>query len=190
MNTSETLQLLFSGVVSISTIVYSVLTWKLVSETRKMREFQITPDINIYFERSEADASFTHIVFKNSGQGYAQHIKFEILKNFEHYDNDVWNLKNKGIIQNGIDRLYSNQSFKYYFTDLSQNNKEKISDNMEIRTTYYDLNEKKYSKIVTLSLLELSGIGILNPPDNYIGRISFELTEIKKLLRKVIDKSE
>ena len=77
MTTSETLQLLFSAVVALSTVVYSILTWKLVSETRRMREFQITPDINIYFEGSEADASFFHIVFKNSGLGYAKNVNLK-----------------------------------------------------------------------------------------------------------------
>ena len=55
MTTTETLQLLYLGIVSLSTVVYSVLTWKLVSETRRMREFQITPDVNIFFERAEAE---------------------------------------------------------------------------------------------------------------------------------------
>ena len=55
MTTTETLQLLYLGIVSLSTVVYSVLTWKLVSETRRMREFQITPDVNIFFERAESE---------------------------------------------------------------------------------------------------------------------------------------
>lgn len=183
MTTNEKFQLLFSGVVALSTVFYSILTWKLVSETRRMREFQITPDINIYFERSEADASFMHIVFKNSGLGFAKNVKFQILKNFTSYDNEFYDLKNKGIVKNGVDSLYSNQSFKFFFTDLSQNYEMKMSDTLEIRVTYNDINNKRYSKDINLSLIELSGFSILTPPDNYIGRISYELTEIKKLLK-------
>jgi hypothetical protein len=37
--------LLFSGVVAVSTFFYAILTWKLVSETRKMREAQTEPKI-------------------------------------------------------------------------------------------------------------------------------------------------
>ena len=37
------LTIFFSGVVAASTVVYAVLTWKLVSETRKMREVQTEP---------------------------------------------------------------------------------------------------------------------------------------------------
>jgi len=39
----------------------------------------------------EADASLVHIVFKMSGQGYAS-------KNFENYDNKIWDIKSNGII--------------------------------------------------------------------------------------------
>jgi hypothetical protein len=39
MNLNDTLQIVFSGVVALSTVVYSILTWRLVSKTRRMREF-------------------------------------------------------------------------------------------------------------------------------------------------------
>ena len=37
--------LLFSGIVAISTVVYAFLTWQLVSETRKMRKVQTEPSV-------------------------------------------------------------------------------------------------------------------------------------------------
>jgi hypothetical protein len=188
MTTSELIQLIFAGIVAISTVVYSILTWKLVSETRRMREFQITPDVNIYFERSEADASFIHIVFKNSGLGYAKNVQFEILKNFENYDSEIWDIKTKGVIKKGLDSFYSTQSVKYYFTDLSQNNKQKLEDYLIIRTSFEDLNSKKYSKDIKLSLNEFTGTGVMNPPDNYLGRISYELSELKKLFKAEFSK--
>ena len=47
MTTKEIFELFFGAIAPICTVVYSVLTWQLVLETRKMRQFQITPDINI-----------------------------------------------------------------------------------------------------------------------------------------------
>jgi len=183
MSTSELYQLIFSGVVAFSTVIYSILTWKLVSETRKTREFQTTPDINIYFERAEADASFTYIVFANSGLGYAKNVKFEILSDFKYYDDETCELATKGIFTAGLDSFYSNQFHKFFFTDLSQNHEEKMSDTLEIKVTFFDLHNKRYSKNIKLSLLELSGISILTPPDNYLGRVAHEMREIKKLLK-------
>lgn len=44
---SGALNVIFTGVVTIATAVYAVLTWKLVSETRQMREVQTEPKIEI-----------------------------------------------------------------------------------------------------------------------------------------------
>jgi len=183
MSTNEILQIIFSAVVASSAVVYSILTWKLVSETKMLREFQTTPDINVFFERSETDASFTYIVFKNSGFGYAKNVKFEIIKDFNNYDNEFGELKNKGLVRNGVDNFYAGQSYKFYFTDLSQNHEQKVSDNLIIRITYHNLNNKKFTKEISLSLLELIGLSVINPPDNYVGLISYELAEIKKLIK-------
>jgi hypothetical protein len=185
MTTPESIQLIFSGIVTLSTVVYSILTWQLVSETRRMREFQITPDICVFFEMSETDASFVHIIFKNLGQGYAKNVKFMILKNFENYDNKTWDIQFIGIVKEGIESLYSNQYFKFFFTDLSQNNQEKRKDYLELRISCEDINNKKYSKDIRLSLTQFSKAGVINPPDNYIGRISYEMTEIKRILQEI-----
>jgi len=188
MATNDILQIIFSAVVALSAVFYSILTRQLVSETKKIREFQITPDINIYFERSETDASITYIIFKNTGLGYAKNVKFEILKDFTHYDNENHELKSKGIIKNGLGSFYANQIYSFYFTDVSQNYDQKISDNLIIKITYHNLNNKKFTKKINLSLFELAGMSVLTPPDSYIGMISFELAEIKKLIQKVLIK--
>jgi hypothetical protein len=174
--------------VALSAVVYSILTWRLVSETRRMREFQITPDINVYFERSETDPSFTFIVFKNSGLGYARNVRFEIIKDFGYYDHKSQELNNKGIIKNGIDSFYSNQTYKFYFTDVSQNHDQKVSDNLILKATYFDLNNKRFTKQIKLSLVELSGTSVLTSPDSYIGMISYELEQIRKLLIEAFKK--
>ncbi len=184
------LQIIFSGLVTLSTIVYSILTWKLVSETRKIRKFQNTPDINIFFERAEADASFVYIVFKNSGLGHAKNVKFEILKDFEFYDNQHFEIKKKGIIKDGLENFYSNQFYKFFITDLSQKNAEKRDDNIIIQVTYYDIDDSKVIKKFNLSFSGVSGTSVLSPPDNYVGRIAHELKEIKQQLKKITDKSE
>lgn len=184
------LQIIFSAVVTLSTVIYSVLTWKLVSETRKIRKFQITPDVNIYFERSEADASFVHIVFKNSGLGHAKNVKFRIIQDFKFYDFSHLALDQKGIIKNGIDNFYSNQCHRFYFTDLSKNHAEKQVSNLTIEVSYYSIDNAKTIKEFNLSLSDLQGTSVFTPPDNYIGRIAYELKEIKNLLKQYSAKEE
>ena len=48
-NNSGVLTLIFTAVVALSTVCYVVLTAKLVSETRKIREVQTEPKIIPYY---------------------------------------------------------------------------------------------------------------------------------------------
>jgi hypothetical protein len=59
------ISLVFAGVVAISTIIYALLTWKLVNETSKLREFQTEPRI--------------------FGHGPAYTIAFEIFPDFKYF---------------------------------------------------------------------------------------------------------
>jgi len=51
--TFELASLIFSALVAVSTMVYAVLTWKLVSETKKMREAQTEPKISVSIQPRE-----------------------------------------------------------------------------------------------------------------------------------------
>ena len=180
---NDILQIVFAGIVAISTVVYAILTSKLVSETKKIRQQQITPDINLYFEKSEANVGFAFFVIENIGLGIAQNIKLEILKDFKSYDLDKLKLENLGIFNSGLRNFYPKQRFRYYFTDLRKNHEEKISDYLEIKLTYTDILKTVYMKEFHLTLDEITGMLSLSPPDSYIGRIPYELKEIRALLK-------
>ncbi|NLE06129.1 MAG: hypothetical protein GX638_15185 [Crenarchaeota archaeon] len=187
---NECLQIIFSGIVALSTVVYAVLTWRLVSETRKTREIQVTPDIHVFFEKSEADVHFVYIVLENFGYGIAYNTTFEIIKDFSVYDFEFERLENKGTFINGVKNFYPRQRFRYMFTDLRNKHDEKISENLELKIKYSDINNKKYERKINLSLNELTGIGMVSPPDTFMGRISFELTELKKILKSFIESNK
>lgn len=181
---NECLQLVFSGLVAMSTVVYALLTWKLVNETRKIREFQITPDINVYFEISETNASFFYIVIENMGLGVALNVNFNIKKDFQNYDDEFYKLSSKGIITKGLKNFYPKQRFRYFFTDLSHNHEKKLTDSINLQVSYEDILKGKYTKQFELILDEISGSSKFNPPDTYVGRIAHELHEIRTTLNK------
>ena len=180
---NECIQIIFSGVVALATVVYALLTWKLVSETKRLRELQTTPDIHVYFEIAETDISYVYLIIKNIGYGVAQNIRFKLIKDFQHYDSTKQELNTKGAIKNGIDNFYPNQKISYLFTDLSKNYNDKINDYIDLVINYEDINEKKYEKKIKLTLDEFSGTGKLSIPNSYIGRIAYELNEIKTLIK-------
>ena len=75
---TDLLLLIFAGIVAASTLVYAVLTWRLVGETRRMREVQTEPQISVRAELSErGDHGGIDLVIRNEGQGAAYKINFK-----------------------------------------------------------------------------------------------------------------
>jgi hypothetical protein len=75
---------IFSGSVVAATIAYVVLTWKLVSETRKMREAQTEPKVFVTIQPREEWINFMDLVIQNIGLGPAYNIEFEVHPDFEY----------------------------------------------------------------------------------------------------------
>ena len=70
MEPGEILIIWFTGVVAASTVVYAFLTWRLVSETRRMREVQTEPRISMSLALSDRFGSGgLELVIRNEGQG-------------------------------------------------------------------------------------------------------------------------
>ena len=75
MELSQSLIIVFSGVVALSTVVYAVLTAKLVSETRSLRKAQTDPQlaVSVQLDRGDRDG-LVDLVIRNHGGGAAQNI--------------------------------------------------------------------------------------------------------------------
>ncbi len=185
---AEITTLILSTVVAISTIVYTILTWRLVFESKRMRDIQMTPDINFYFEFNETDASLLYLVIENNGLGSAQNVHIDVVKNFDFYESELQNIENFGAVKNGLQHFYSRQKYKYYFTDLSQNSVNKIDKEIIIKVSYQNVNKKQYSKEFTLPIKETMGLGKLTPPDTHIGRIAYYLEKLNKNIESLKEK--
>ncbi len=70
--------LIFTAVVTLSTVVYAVLTAILVIETTRMRRAQTEPRLSAYFEPIEEFVNFGHLYIKNIGLGPAFDIRISI----------------------------------------------------------------------------------------------------------------
>lgn len=185
MDLNQTLTLVFSGIVAISTIVYAYLTAKLVKETREMRLLQITPDVQVYLEKADTNPHFVYCIIENFGYGKASDVKFTIIKDFKYYENERLGLSKMGSFKHGLSSFYPKKRYKYYLTDLLTNFENKIENSIEIGVTYKDIHKQKYKRNFVLRIDEILGSGMMqNPPDSFIGKISYELKEINKTIKK------
>ena len=73
---SGALTVVFTAVVTISTVVYAALTAVLVSETKKMRQVQTEPKIEITLRPFEFAIHIVKLHIKNIGLGPAENLKF------------------------------------------------------------------------------------------------------------------
>ena len=108
----DALLLVFSGLVALSTLVYAVLTWKLVTETRKMREAQTEPKVSVFVELNDQFFAGVDLVIWNVGQGPAHNIHFAFQGDPAVFGDDR-PLDQLPVIKNGLSYLAPNQTFRF-----------------------------------------------------------------------------
>jgi len=96
--------LIFTGAVSISTVIYAMLTGFLVFETRRMRRAQTEPKLTAYFEPIEDLVNYGRLYIKNIGLGPAFNISFE--------------LNSEGSVSGGSDLIKDFSSTKFLETGV------------------------------------------------------------------------
>lgn len=79
MNTSEIIQIVFSGVVAVATVVYARLTAQLVRETESLRRAQSEPRIGLHIEPSATQHNMFVLIIENYGLGAATHLELSIV---------------------------------------------------------------------------------------------------------------
>lgn len=146
----------FSAVVAIATIVYAILTWRLVSETRKMREAQTEPKISVTIQPREEWISLIDMVIQNIGLGPAYNIKFEIKPDFEYAKGNF--LSELGFIKSGLRYLAPNQKLQFFLTSMIENFEEKTKKPFEIKVTYQNSMGKKYEDAYVIDFSQLIGL--------------------------------
>lgn len=75
---SGVLTLIFTAVVALSTVVYAILTAVLAAETRRMRQAQTEPKVEIVIKPREEWINLVHASVRNIGLGPAYNISFSI----------------------------------------------------------------------------------------------------------------
>jgi len=170
---------IFSAVVAIATVVYAFLTWRLVSETRKMREAQTEPKVSVTIQPREERIKLIDMVIQNIGLGPAYNIKFEINPDFEYMKGKF--LSELGFMKNGLKYLAPNQKLQFFLTSMIENFEEKTKKHFEIRVTYQNSIGKTYKDVYMIDFSQLIGLSQLGeePP---LYKMAKNVEEIKKYI--------
>ena len=175
--------LLFSGIVMLSTIVYAILTWKLVSETRQARISQYEPYIMFYLSKGETITEYLFLNIINTGQGVAKNVKFEILEDPMFKSTKI---ADNSFFGKGIKYFPPQKNYRHFLGSWQGLEKEEIlSRNLKIKASYIDIFKKKYEEVFELSFSDAEIDGKFTPPETYIGMISYELGKINSSIQKL-----
>jgi len=186
-NNTNVFSLIFSFLVMISTIVYAILTCILVNETRKMREIQTEPRIQIILEYIEPYINEKRLNIKNIGQGPAYNIIFKPIvvsggKNAEDILNKFLSVK---AFSSGLNYLGPSQYFYtdyYKVVELFKKN-ELFNIVMDIELQYKSITNKEYKEKITIDFKELEGTYQLGKPSLF--SIAKSLENIEKYMKNI-----
>ncbi|MEY4980550.1 MAG: hypothetical protein RLZZ352_2820, partial [Pseudomonadota bacterium] len=160
------LSALFSGVVTVATVVYAWLTAKLVDETRKLRQVQTEPRIQITYRTRPEWINLLDIAVKNIGQGPAEDLRFTIKAVSANSAAEplVQSLKALNAFGGGIKYLGPQQEFASFWTSLMDGDESKVESRIQIECAYKSVTGTPYRVEHVLDLAELKGSSQIGEP--------------------------
>lgn len=164
MELGEILVIVFTAVVAGTTAAYALLTWQLVSETRKLREVQTDPRVSIRVEADHTGHRGYELVIENNGQGVAKNVQFEFKGDPSYFRNSWVNrappaIDELPIIKNGLDYLEPNQAYRFPLGTVSLDEYERaIEAPWTFRTQYESLFGKRRTDTYIVDFSQFEGM--------------------------------
>ncbi|MCC4771282.1 hypothetical protein FXV91_14255 [Methanosarcina sp. DH2] len=197
---NSSLNLLFSGIVAISTVVYAVLTWKLVSETSKMREVQTEPNVYAFIEPRDEHNEITDMFIQNIGLGLARDIKFAVLSDFIYYKSErlskIYQLSEIYLIKTGIEYIAPNQKMRIFSTSLNDVRELNSKNYLKMKIEYTNSVGKEYDSVYLIDFSSLPANGMSTGGAykrdvlNSIKKIQGDMHEISSNIEELINFSK
>ena len=190
LDLGQALMVVFTGVVAASTVVYALLTWKLVAETRRLREAQTEPRVSIRVEAHHTGPPGYELVIQNNGQGVAKNVRFEFEGDPSYFRNSWVNRCPPGVnelpvIRDGLDYLEPNQVYRFPLGTVSAEEYERaVKACWTFRTQY----ESLYGKRTTdTSIVDFSHFrGMLFEP-NHLKEVAGHMEAVRKDVHRLTE---
>lgn len=153
---SGAITVIFTAVVTLSTVVYAVLTGVLVLETRKMREVQTEPKIHITIESLDFATNVVRLNIKNIGLGPANNLKFEssVISGGESAESLLKEFTQVHFFTTGLRYFGPSQNIFSHYTQMAENFEGKSASILSFKLNYESVTKKKYQEEITLDMSE------------------------------------
>lgn len=163
---SGAFNILFSAVVAFATVVYAVLTARLVRETERLRAAATEPNLEVTYRSRDEVMSLLEIVIKNIGSGpsYDIHFTFSADAATIGAEELLKPLRKLKSFQSGIKLLLPGQEFSSFWTDVRQHCNDKLKTIVTVTTTCRGSTGVEYKRTHDIDLSELEGVSRLGTP--------------------------
>jgi hypothetical protein len=177
---SGAFNVLFSAIVTIATVVYAKLTSTLVSETKKMRQVQTEPKIEITVKPFDFAIHITRLQIRNIGLAPALNVKFksQVQSGGECAQSLLEEFTMTNFFKTGLKYFGPGQEIHSNFTQLNKNHEAKMASVLLFNLEYESVTGVKYKEQVVIDMSELRGLGQLGTPNLY--SIAKSLEKIKE----------
>ncbi|MEB4591413.1 hypothetical protein VSS37_10520 [Candidatus Thiothrix sp. Deng01] len=183
---SGALSAVFSGVVTVATVIYAWLTWKLVDETRKMRQAQTEPRVQVTYRVREEWVNLLDISVKNIGLGPAYDIRLHIR---EHNDVSGAQILKEALLKlacfkSGLSYLGPGQEYFSFWTSLAEGDATKVDSRLVIVCSYKSATGISQVDDYVIDLSEMKGSSRLGEPP--LHKMAKQLEKIEQHLQHTI----
>lgn len=177
---SGALSVLFSAVVTIATVIYAILTWKLVAETRLLREAQTEPRLEITAQPFEAAFNLLRLQIRNTGMGAARQLRFRIrVANGGEGALAMLNeLTSPKFFEKGLEYLGPGQERYSAFTNMAENYDSKIDAVFEVDMRYESATGRRFEDVLLIDMSEWKDAEQLGTPSMH--RIANSIEKIQR----------
>ena len=145
---SGALSVIFSAVVTLATAVYAVLTWQLVSETRRMRKVQTEPKLEITLRSVDEAIHIQRLHVRNIGLGPALQISFspKVLAGGDGGKALLDELTETNFFRTGISYLGPSEERYSHYTQMHENHDAKVASVLAFDVSYRSATNQIYSE--------------------------------------------
>ena len=166
---SGALTVLFTAIVTISTVAYAVLTWILVSETRRMRQVQTEPKIEVTIRSFEFAIHIVRLHARNIGLGPATNVRFSprVVSGGDAAQALLEEFTQTNFFKVGLKYFGPGQERASHYTQMTQGHDGKIAAVLVIDISYESATGVKYKEQATIDMSELKGGYQLGTPNLY-----------------------
>jgi len=166
---------IFSLIVALATVMYVILTGKLLSENKRLREAQTEPNVSIF---PQPGVGIINLIIQNVGLGAAHNINFEVSPSSEISEY----LSKRSFVKHGITYLAPNQKLFVFGVRIDDEEKTKLEP-IEISVLFENYKKEKYKNSFSIDFAELVDVGMVE--ESSLKNIHTSLEKISQSLSAI-----